>query len=778
MLRQKNSIKSSVRSSLKKTGQRTKIRHPRVIEHTRASAVEFTNREIGWLHFDRRVLHEAEDIRNPMLERLRFLAISDSNLDEFFMKRVGGLKRQVAAGLTSKSSDGQTPQQQLLGIRSYVVEMMKAQADCYKGLKVSLAEKEIHLLHWKELTAQEKEWAKNYYKRNVFPVLTPLSVDPGHPFPFISNLSTSLGITLKHPEHEERLFARIKIPKNKDGLPQWIRLGNNDEYDRFISLTEVIIENLSDLFPLMQVLNVMPFRVTRNADSDREDDEVDDLLKHITEELRQRRFAEVVRVEHGPNPDPWMIKFLRDELELAEDSIYEHPGELDYSDLQSFSDLDYPELKFTPYKPIIPAAFSDEQNSIFNLIHRGDLLVHHPYESFLKTAERFIREASVDPKVLAIKMTLYRTGDNSPFVRALIRAAELGKQVVCLVEVKARFDEERNILWAQALENAGVHVVYGVVGLKTHAKTALVVRQEIDGIRSYVHIGTGNYNIQTSRLYTDMGLFTCREEITHEMVEFFHYLTGRSLKRDYKYLLIAPVNMFTRFKEMIDREGEHAKAGRPAQIMAKFNNMEENDLALALYDANRKGCEIDLIVRGFCCLRPGVPGMSEKIRVVSIIGRFLEHSRLFYFRNGAQDPLDGDFFIGSADWMYRNLHARVEAIVPILDRHLKEKCWEMLQICLKDQRQAWTMDSKGNYTQRMSTDPGVHQVLMNLTKLRNIISDDRQPNKGGVQYGDYSSKTRSGGRARRIRKERQRGSSASPDHEGSKEDAEGGDQTE
>jgi polyphosphate kinase len=584
-------------------------------------------------------------------------------------------------------------------------------------------------------------------------------------------------VTLKHPEHEDHLFARIKIPKKKDGLPQWIRLFNNDENDRFISLTEVIKENLSDLFPQMQVLNVMPFRVSRNADSDRDDDDVDDLLKHIAEELRQRRFAEVVRVEHGPNPDPWMIKFLRDELEIADDAIYEHPGELDYSDLNHISDLDYPDLKYANYKPIIPAAFSDEQNSIFNLIHRGDHLVHHPYESFLKTAERFIREASVDPKVLAIKMTLYRTGDNSPFVRALIRAAELGKQVVCLVELKARFDEERNILWAQALENAGVHVVYGVVGLKTHAKIGLVVRQELDGIRCYSHIGTGNYNVQTSRLYTDLGLFTCREEITHEVVEFFHYLTGRSLKRDYKYLLVAPVTMFNRFKDMIEREGEHAKAGRPAQIIAKFNNMEENDLALALYEANRKGCEIDLIVRGFCCVRPGVPGMSERLRVTSIIGRFLEHSRLFYFRNGAQDPLDGDFFIGSADWMYRNLHARVEAIVPVLDRNLKEKCWEILQICLKDQRQAWTMDSKGNYTQRMSTDPGVHQVLMNLTKLRNIISDEPQMNKGGMQYGNYSGKARGGRRQGGVRKEKQRGSSPPPDPQGTKEDAEGGDQS-
>lgn len=767
MIRSKN--RSSIKGTLKRSGKK-RLRSQQSFEHPRASAKEFTNREIGWLHFNRRVLHQAEDVRTPLLERVRFLSISDSNLDEFFMKRVGGLKRQVSAGITSKSSDGQTPQQQLTAIRSYVVDMMRAQAVCYKNLIQNLSQNDIHLLEWKQLTLEEKQWAHQYYKRNIFPVLTPLSVDPGHPFPFISNLSASLAVTLKHPDHDEKLFARIKIPKNKDGIPQWIRIGLHEDVDRFVSLTTVIRENLSDLFPSMQVLSVMPFRITRNADADRDEEDAEDLLRHVAEELKQRRFAEVVRLEHGPNPDPWMIKFLQDELEILTDDIYEHPGELDYSDLNLISELDYPELKFPVYKPIIPVAFADDNSSTFNLIRRGDYLFHHPYESFSSTVERFIREASQDPRVLAIKMTLYRTGDNSPFIKSLIRAAEAGKQVVCLVEVKARFDEERNIYWAQALENAGVHVVYGVVGLKTHAKTALVVRQESDGIRCYAHIGTGNYNVQTSRLYTDMGILTCREQITNEVVEFFHYLTGLSLKRDYKYLLIAPVNMFERFKEMINREATNARAGKPAQIIAKFNNMEENDLALALYEASQAGCEIDLIVRGFCCLRPGVPGMSERLRVTSIIGRFLEHSRIFYFRNGAIDPLDGEFYIGSADWMYRNLHARVEAVVPILDRNLKEKCWEMLQLCLRDNRQAWTMDSEGKYLQRTSNDVGVHQLLMNLTKLRNIILDKPQQEGGGRSYADYRRQARRRRGPTGLRQKRPKGSPTSLAAQGEKTD--------
>lgn len=708
-------------TAAKRTTKKKSTRKPQVQEHPLSSENLFTNREIGWLNFNRRVLSEAEDSRNPLLERVKFLSISGSNLDEFFMKRVGGLKRQVAYGISPKSSDGKTPLQQLADVRHYVLPMIQDQAQCFMKMKPALKEQNIVLMTWAELSDAEKEQVTKYYNKNVFPVLTPLSVDPGHPFPFISNLSVSLGVTLKHPHNEEKLFARVKIPKV---LPQWIRVTSDPASNRFVSLLDVIKENLGDLFASMQVLDVMPFRLTRNADSDRDEEDAEDLLEAIEEELRQRRFAEVVRLEHGPKPDPWMLKFLMEELELSDEDVYELPGPLDYTDLQWISDINQPKLKYESFTPVVPPALAEEGVNIFNAIKLNDHLLHHPYESFSGTVEKFIRVASEDPKVLAIKMTLYRTGDNSPFIRSLIRAAEQGKQVVCLVELKARFDEERNIYWAQELENAGVHVVYGVVGLKTHAKTSLVVRQEQEGLRSYAHIGTGNYNVTTSRFYTDLGLLTARDEITEEVIEFFHFLTGRSLKNDYQYLMIAPVNMLARFKALIEREAHHGKAGKPAQIIAKFNNFEENDIAVALYDASQKGVEIDMIVRGFCCIRPGVPGMSEKIRVSSIIGRFLEHSRVFYFRNGSADPLDGDFFIGSADWMYRNLHARVEAIVPILDRTLKEKCWEILQMSLKEQRQSWQMNSDGNYVQKKSTEAGLHSALIQLTKTRMSIVED------------------------------------------------------
>lgn len=706
-------------------GKRTKSPKKRqkkvAADHPLTSAKEFTNREMGWLNFNKRVLNEAEDPRTPLLEAIKFLSICSSNMDEFVMKRVGRLKRHVAFGLTPKSSDGQTPVEQLQMIRGIVKPMLQQMSECFKNLKNKLEKENVFLRKWENLNEKEKQQVKNYYIKNVFPVLTPLSVDPGHPFPFISNLSTSLGVTLKHPDREEKLFARVKIPKV---LPQWIRVENERGAHVYVSLLEIIRENLSDLFPSMQVLNAMAFRLTRNADIDRDEEDAEDLLELIEEELRQRRFAEVVRLEHGPNPDPWMLRFLMDELELTDEDLYEHPGELDYTDLNVIADLNVPALKYEPYVAGVPAPFAEESQSIFSILAQQDYLLHHPYESFRLTVEKFIREASLDPKVLAIKMTLYRTGDNSPFVKALIRAAEQGKQVVCLVELKARFDEERNIYWAQALENAGVHVVYGVVGLKTHAKTALVVRQEPEGLRCYAHVGTGNYNVGTARFYTDLGLLTSKSEITDEIVDFFHYLTGRSLKTNYERLLIAPVNMFQRFKSMIEREGENAKNGRPAQIIIKCNNMEENDIGMALYTASQKGCEIDMIVRGFCCLRPGVPGLSEKLRVTSIIGRFLEHSRIYYFRNGTADPLDGEFYIGSADLMYRNLYGRVEAIAPLLDRALKEKCWEILQLCLKDQRQTWDMNSNGEYSQRKGVDIGVHQTLMNLAKSRVKLTEE------------------------------------------------------
>jgi polyphosphate kinase len=684
---------------------------------------EFLNRELSWLEFNRRVLYQAIDPRTPLLERVKFLGIFTSNLDEFFQKRVGGLKGQFEAGIVTPSSDGLSPEQQLAEIRKTVVELIQAQADCYlKDILPALRENGIHPLSWNQLTESERQFADKYFRQSVFPILTPLAVDPGHPFPFLSNLSESLGVILHHPDRGENLFARIKVPEQ---LPRWIQLPqdpNTASVFRFASLYDLIRHNLDDLFPDMALVDVMPFRVTRSADLELDEEDAEDLREMVQEEIRQRRFAKIVRLEHGPDPNPWILEFLMQELELSSADVYESPGELDYQDLKPISDLSLPKLRYEPWTPTVPPALADEDADIFSVIRSGGLLVHHPYESFNESVQRFIIAAANDPKVLAIKMTLYRTGDNSPFLNPLIRAAEANKQVVVLVELKARFDEARNILVAHELERAGVHVVYGIVGLKTHTKTSLVVRQDPDGIRCYAHVGTGNYHTQTARLYTDLGLFTCNPEITGDIVELFHYLTGRSLKRDYRKLLVAPVNMRKSFLDMIDREIENKLSGKPARIIAKMNSMEDRRVMRALYKASQTGVEIDLIIRGFCCLRPGAPGLSENIRVISVIGRLLEHSRIFYFQNGAADPVDGHFYIGSADWMYRNLQTRVEATVPIEDRGMRERLWEILQIMRNDRRQAWDMRPDGSYVQRKPesvADVGTQQMLTNLTRQRN-----------------------------------------------------------
>ncbi|MES2857245.1 MAG: polyphosphate kinase 1 [Bdellovibrionota bacterium] len=684
---------------------------------------EFLNRDLERIEFNARVLSEALDSRTPLLERVRFLGIFTSNLDEFFMKRIGNLKRQVEVGVQRKSG-GLTPVQLLAALRARITQLQQLQSNCYQDvIQIDLAQNGVHLLSWDRLTDVERGFANQYFRQNIFPVLTPLAVDPGLPFPFISNLSTSLGVTLKHPEKDEKLFARIKVPKI---FPQWVQVRSSDPNSkqyRFVALVDMIIHNLKDLFPDMEVLGVMPFRITRNAEVERDEgDEVDDLLEMIAEELKQRRFAEVVRLEHGPKPDPWMLRFLMDELELTEAEVFEAPSLLDYTELKPIGDLPLAALKYDVWAPLPPARLIDERESIFSAIREGDLLVHHPFESFGSSVERFLKQAVDDPKVLAIKMTLYRTGDDSPFIPLLIRAAERGKQVVVLIELQARFDEERNIHWAQELENAGVHVVYGVIGLKTHAKVALVVRQEGERLRAYAHFGTGNYHRETAKLYTDLGLFTCKPEFTEDAVELFHFLTGRSLKRNYRKLLVAPINMKDLFIDKIRREAEHAKAGKPARIVAKCNSLEDANVGRALYEASQAGVKIDLIVRGFCSLRPKVPGLSENIRVISVIGRFLEHSRLFFFQNGEEDHLKGEYYIGSADWMYRNLLARIETVVPIEDRPLRARLWEICDIMLKDRRQAWEMESDGTYKQFTPTtaeeEVGTHRRLMLLTSDR------------------------------------------------------------
>ncbi len=663
------------------------------------------------------MLHEALDTRTPLLERVAFLAIFNSNLDEFFQKRVGGLKRQIDAGVTTRTPDGKTPQDLLADIRAMVVPMLEEQARCYKQeLLPALAKEGVHLLRWSALTDDERAWCTEYFRRNIGPALTPLAVDPGHPFPFISNLSTSLGVMLRAPkqtapglfddgEMRETQFARVKVPTV---LPQWVQVEPEASSDvfRFVSLIDVIHHNLGDLFEGMEIAEVEPFRITRNANVAADDEDAEDLLEMVSQQLRDRRFARAVRLECDNTPSRPMNQFLIQELGLDMGDVYEMPGLMDYTGLWAIQSLNLPKLKYKPFKSTLPVRLADDDASIFSVIRAGDVLVHHPYESFGDSVERFIRDAANDPDVVAIKMTLYRTSSESPFIPSLIKAAESGKQVAALVELKARFDEERNVGIARRMKNAGVHVAYGLPGLKTHTKTALVVRREPDGLRVYAHIGTGNYNEKTANLYTDLSILTCDPRLTGDLVALFHFLTGRSAKRDFEHLLIAPINMRRRFIEMIDREIAHAEAWRergadpddPARpgVQAKMNQLEDKHIVKKLYEASRAGVPIDLNIRGFCCLRPGVPGLSENVRVVSVIGRFLEHSRIFKFAN-AGDP---EYFIGSADWMYRNLDARVEAITPVYEKHHCQRLQSVLDMLLSDQRQAWDMQPDGTYVQR------------------------------------------------------------------------------
>lgn len=717
--------------------------------------VLFLNRELSWLEFNRRVLHEALDDRTPLLERVAFLAIFNTNLDEYFQKRVGGLKRQIAAKVSLRSPDGLTPTEQIGVIRQAVLPMLRLQADCFEQvIKPALTSHGIHLLKWDQLDDRQRGRASDYFRKNLFPVLTPLAVDPGHPFPFISNLSTSLGVLLSNPcegqehnagngrrrnrdadESSRYRFARVKVPAV---LPGWVQLDGSTEGEEagrghlFVNLEQIIRHNLDELFQGMKIIDAQPFRVTRNADVERDEEDAEDLLELIEQELRDRRFAQAVRLEVADDPSRPMNRLLTEQLDLREHEVYQMPGELEFTDLWAIHGLNKPELKADPWKPIVPPRLADTEADIFSIIRAGDVLVHHPYESFGASVERFIEAAATDPKVIAMKLTLYRTSGDSPFIPDIVRAAESGKQVVCLVELKARFDEERNVHLAHRLEKAGVHVVYGVVGLKTHTKTSLVVRHEADGMRCYAHIGTGNYHSRTATLYTDLSLFTADPLITADLVELFHYLTGMSQERNFKKLLIAPTNLRSRLVGMIDREigycdawrergGDPADPNRPT-IIAKMNSLEDRGICRKLYEASRAGVRINLIVRGFCTLRPGVPGLSENITVQSVIGRFLEHSRIFYFHNDAGGAGRAEYYIGSADWMYRNLDNRVECVTPITDPALQARLKQVLDIMLADRRQAWDMQPDGIYVQRQP-DPdnpdsaiGTHQRLMDLAR--------------------------------------------------------------
>jgi len=655
------------------------------------------NRELSWLEFNRRVLEEALDPSQPLLERIKFLSIFSTNLDEFFMIRVSGLKEQIDEGITETSVDGLTALAQLKMINERLPPMVSEQVRCLKDdLLPKLAEQGVVITPFRALSDRERRSLSSYFLENVFPVLTPQAVDPSHPFPYISNLSLNLGVMLEPEEVIQSArgpnitgprFARVKVPPL---VPRLVQVGESG--NEFTLLEELIAANINVLFPGMKVGELHAFRVTRDADIEIREDEANDLLRTMELELRKRRFGTAVRLEVASTMPGEMVRYLATSLNLTADDVYTIEGPLNLPDLMALYKLDRPELKDRPFVASVPPPLRSEEN-IFEVIKRQDILLHHPYNSFGSVID-FVKSAAADPQVLAIKMTLYRTGTDSPIVQALMEASERGKQVAVLVELKARFDEENNIEWARRLERAGVHVVYGLLGLKTHCKLALVIRREGSGLQRYVHIGTGNYNPVTARIYTDIGLFTANEQIGNDASELFNYLTGFSRQTEYRRLLVAPVNLRDRTVKLIEREIEHHKAGRSARIIAKLNSLTDTKLIRKLYDASQQGLRIDLIVRGVCSLRPNVPGLSPTISVVSIVGRFLEHSRIIYFEN-AGDP---EVYIGSADWMFRNLERRVELMAPIEDVKLKRQIKdELLDAMLRDNVKARRLMIDGTY---------------------------------------------------------------------------------
>lgn len=676
----------------------------------------YCNRELSWLQFNDRVLHEAFDERTPLLERLKFLAIFSTNLDEFFMVRVSGLLEQAQANITKTPVDGLTPQQQLDRIHVHLLPVVQRQHEFFFGEMRSHMEAEgIYLLTYNRLNKKQKSHLTELFEARIFPILTPLGVDPAHPFPRMSNLSLNIAAEIEDPETQERRLARIKVPNN---LPRFVSFPDELKTVKGKSVTwvgvaleDIIIHHLDSLFPGMTILNSHLFRITRDADFPVREAEADDLLLAIQQEVSRRRLeGSVVRLEIASNFPQTLQESLLQEFKLTENDIYQVDGLLNLQDLFFFLSIPRPELKDSPWVAVIPPRLKpihevdveealdlpDTHPDIFSIIRDGDLMLHHPYEAFDASVQTLITQAAHDPNVQAIKMTLYRTSGDSPIVNALIEAARNGKQVAVLVELKARFDEENNIEWARRLEQSGIHVVYGVLGLKTHTKTALVVREEADELRRYVHIGTGNYNPKTAKLYTDLGLISCRSSLGADLSDLFNYLTGFCRQKSYRKLLVAPVTLRDRMTALIQREIDYSLAGRPGKIIAKMNSLVDPEMIRWLYMASQAGVQIDLIIRGICCLKPGIPEVSENIRIISIIGRFLEHSRIFYFQNDGQEEI----YIGSADWMPRNLDRRVEAVTPIEEPALINELKTLLDIFMTDNRQAWEMQTDGSYIQR------------------------------------------------------------------------------
>ncbi len=683
----------------------------------------YLNRELGWLDFNWRVLYQAMDPRNPLLERVRFIAITASNLDEFVQKRIGGLKRQEAAGVNDLSPDGRTPDTQIELVQQQTDKMLQKISEVWEHrLRPKIAqEASIKISNYDELNEEQISELNDYFDDHIYPTLTPLAVDPGHPFPFISNLSLSLAVKLRHPNKEvSSSFARVKIPSNQ---PRWLNVNSESYAFYHVPIEEVIRQNIHKLFPGMNVQSTCVFRITRNADLRRNEEEAEDLLSMISDELRERRFAEVVRMEIEEDVEEEVLVLLKNELHLTEKDITYVDGLLNLTSCFTIANKNLPSLRYNKWNPVIPKPLyhdgeKEDRPNIFDTIKKGDLLVHHPYESFSGSVRRLIEEAADDPNVLAIKQTLYRTSDDSPIVKALVRAAEKGKQVAVLVEVKARFDEASNIEWGKMLENAGVHVAYGLVGLKTHAKVALIVRREGDKHVTYCHIGTGNYHIHTAEIYTDLGLITSDPDLGYDVTNLFHYLTGYAPDQQYRKLLVAPNKLRESFYKLIDNEIAIANEGNDGRIIAKMNALDDVGIIQKLYEASRAGVNIDLIVRGHSRLRPHLEGYSNNINVISIIGRFLEHDRIYYFGNDG----DPEIYIGSGDWRHRNLDERVEALVPINLHALKKRITVILKKALKDNRLAWDMHPDGTYTQRRPAEGqkeyNFHDMMMKDARKR------------------------------------------------------------
>ena len=693
----------------------------------------YINRELSWIDFNKRVLELATEEETPLLEKIKFSSIFSNNLDEFFMVRVASLKSQVEGGISKRSQDGKSPEEQLIGIRNYLDPILKTQQYKTKQyIEDDFKKENIFILEYKELNERQKVWINNYFTTAIFPILTPLAVDPSHPFPFISNLSLNLAAIIVDSESDKEQFTRIKIPG--ESISRFISIPielHDNESTKYtgIAIEQIIANNLSMLFPGMSVKEYSFFRVTRDADLELRDLEADDLMSALEEGLRKRRKGgEVVRLEVSINTPKVILDLLQEGMNIDKENLYQIEGLLALDELIELTNFNLPKLKFREHQGVTHNSLKNSQlreqeeldtrnnsnfKSIFSIIRRSDLLVHHPYNLFSTSVEEFINQAAEDKQVMGIKMTLYRISKDSLIIDALIRAAEKGKQVMALVELKARFDEDNNIQWAKQLEQAGVHVVYGVIGLKTHTKIALIIRKEKNRLRTYFHIGTGNYNSKTSKTYTDFGLLSCQPELGQDLIELFNYLTGFAKQQSYRKLLVAPVTLRSGIEKLIKREINYAKNGLPAKIIAKMNSLVDPEIIKLLYIASQEGVKIELIIRGMCCLYPQKKGLSENIKVTSIIGRFLEHSRIFWFNNDG----DAEVFIGSADWMRRNLDRRVEAVTPIEDNKIKKEIKHLLDSYLEANKDSWNMQSDGSYTKNQILNDKKKYIQEKIIKL-------------------------------------------------------------